>query len=344
MGEADEQGAPRRATVKDVAALAGVSRATAARALNSYGYVGEEAAEKVRAAAEALGYHGNRVAQALRQGQLPLVGFVPGDIQNPFFARIAHDIDVALRARGLSLIIASSEEDPAQERALVGNLQALNLRGMIVAPASDADNRHLARAAAEMALVLIDRDLDLACDSITVDNRGGAREAVGWLIAQGHRRIAVIHEGPGLVTARQRLAGYHEALRAAGIAPDPSLEGLAPSTVEHAIDATIRLFSGPQRPSALFTFDSQMTKGALLALRSMGLAVPQDVSVLGFDDFDLATFTDPQITVVAQPVGQIGALAVQMLVDRLQGLDAPPRRHLFPTRLILRGSVARKSV
>lgn len=341
MAEGSEQGAPRRATLKDVAALAGVSRATAARALNSYGYVGEDVAEKVRAAAETLGYHGNRVAQALRQGQLPLVGFVPGDIQNPFFARVAHDIDVELRGKRFSLIIASSEEDLTQERALVGNLLALNVRGLIVAPASDADHRHLVQAAGEMPLVLIDRDLNLPIDSITVDNQGGACEAVAWLIAQGHRRIAVIHEGPAIVTARQRLAGYHQALAEAGIAPDPGLVAVSPSTVEHAIDATIRLFSGPDRPTALFTVDSQMTKGALLALRSMGLVIPRDVSLVGFDDFDLATFTDPQITVVAQPVGQIGALAVQMLVDRLQGLDTPPRRHVFPTKLILRGSVAR---
>lgn len=343
MDDENDQVKAGRATLKDVAALAGVSRATAARAMNNYGYVGGDAGEKVRAAAEALGYHGNRVAQALRQGQMPLVGFVPGDIQNPFFARIAHDIDFDLRRSKHSLIIASSEEDLAQERDLVGNLQALHVRGMIVAPASDADNRHLARvAAAGMPLVLIDRDLpDLPCDSITVDNAGGAREAVAYLVAQGHRRIAVIHEGAAIVTARQRLSGYLQALSEAGITHDPALIAVSPSTVEHAIDATIRLFSQSDRPTALFTVDSQMTKGALLALRSMGLAIPRDVSLAGFDDFDLATFTDPQITVVAQPVGLIGPLAVKMLLDRMGGADLPPRRTRFPTKLILRGSVNR---
>lgn len=169
--------------------------------------MGGDAADKVRAAAETPGYHGNRAAQALRQGQLPLVGFVPGDIQNPFFARIAHDIDCDLRRSRHSLIIAVSEEDLGPECELIDSPLALNVRGLIVAPASDADNRHLSRAVAEdMPLVLIDRDrdLDLPCDSITVDNTGGAREAVAYLIAQGHRRIAVIHEGPAIVTARHR--------------------------------------------------------------------------------------------------------------------------------------------
>jgi LacI family transcriptional regulator len=114
--------------------------------------------------------------------------------------------------------------------------------------------------------------------------------------------------------------------------------------VEYAIDATIRLFSQTDRPTALFTVDSLLTKGALLALRSMGLSIPHDVSLVGFDDFDLATFTDPQITVVSQPVNQIGSLAVSMVLDRIGGNAEPPRHVRFPTRLIVRGSVSRPGV
>ena len=327
-------------TVKDVAAAANVSRATAARALNGYGYVGSEAAERVLEAAARLGYRGNRVAQALRQGGLPIIGFVPGDIQNPFFARVAHDIDVAARGSKHNLLIASSEE---QERALLDNLRALNVRGMIVAPASANDNLHLARLVREgTPIVLIDRVLDdLPCDSVAVDNEGGAREAVEHLIANGHRRIALIHDDPRIFTARDRQAGYVKALQAHGLPVDQRLIAVSSSTVQHAIDATIRLFSQPARPTARFTVDSVMTTGALLALRSIGLTIPRDVSLIGFDDFDLATFTDPQITVVAQPVGKIGPVAVKMLLERIRGLSEPPRHVRFQTRLICRGSVSR---
>ena len=330
-------------TVKDVAAAANVSRATAARALNGYGYVGSEAAERVLEAAARLGYRGNRVAQALRQGGLPIIGFVPGDIQNPFFARVAHDIDVAARGSKHNLLIASSEEDLEQERALLDNLRALNVRGMIVAPASANDNLHLARLVREgTPIVLIDRVLDdLPCDSVAVDNEGGAREAVEHLIANGHRRIALIHDDARIVTARDRQAGYVKALQAHGLPVDQRLIAVSSSTVQHAIDATIRLFSQPERPTALFTVDSVMTTGALLALRSIGLTIPRDVSLIGFDDFDLATFTDPQITVVAQPVGKIGPVAVKMLLERIRGLSEPPRHVRFQTRLICRGSVSR---
>jgi LacI family transcriptional regulator len=337
--------AQKAVTLKDVALAANVSRATAARALNGYGYVGGEASERVLQAADRLGYRGNRVAQALRRGQLPLIGFMPGDIQNPFFAQIAHDLDVELRASGHNLLIASSEEEPEQERELLESLRSLNVRGFIVAPTSADDNEHLVRLVRDgVPLVLIDRALpDVACDSVTVDNEGGAREAVNYLIANGHRRIGLIQDDSRITTARGRLAGYIQSLTSHGIEVEESLIIVSRSTVEYAIDATIRLFSRPVRPTALFTVDSLMTQGALLGLRSMGLAVPHDVSIVGFDDFNLATFTDPQITVVAQPIAQIGPLAVKRLLQRVNGAAEVPHNTQFPTRLIVRGSVSKPS-
>jgi LacI family transcriptional regulator len=329
-------------TLKDVAAAAKVSRATAARALNSYGYVGDETSAKVLEVADSLGYRANRVAQALRRGQLPLIGFLPGDIQNPFFARIAHDLEVELRKQGHNLLIASSEESVAQERELLESLSSLSVRGFILAPTSASDNQHIVNLAREGApIVLIDRVAEnVRCDSVVVDNEGGAREAVNYLVENGHSRIAILRDESRIFTAQERFAGYRNALQAHGIDLDESLVSVSPSTVQHAIDATIRLFSRREKPTALFTVDSLMTQGALLALRSMGLSVPRDVSLVGFDDFDLATFTDPQITVVAQPVAELGPRAAALLIERLGGLKGAPRHVRFPTRLIVRGSVA----
>ena len=329
-------------TLMDVAAAANVSRATAARALSSYGYVGDETAKRIQEAADSLGYRANRVAQALRRGQLPIVGFVPGDIQNPFFARIAHDLEVELRKQGHNLLIASSEEDVEQEKELLESLRSLSVRGFVLAPTSATDNQHVVKLARDGApIVLIDRVAkNVRCDSVVVDNEGGAREAVDYLVANGHRRIALLRDESRISTAQERLAGYQNSLQEHGIALDETLIGVSRSTVEHAIEATIRLFSRRDRPTALFTVDSLMTQGALLALRSMGLSIPQDVSLVGFDDFDLATFTDPQITVVAQPIAEIGPLAAKLLLDRLGGKRAAPRHMRFPTRLIVRGSVS----
>jgi LacI family transcriptional regulator len=329
-------------TLKDVAAAAKVSRATAARALNSYGYVGDKTAVRVMEAADSLGYRANRIAQALRRGRLPIVGFLPGDIQNPFFARIAHDLEVELRNQGHNLLIASSEESVEQERELLDSLRSLSVRGFILAPTSASDNQHIVRLARDGApIVLIDRVIEsVRCDSVVVDNEGGAREAVDCLVAHGHRRIALLRDESRIFTAQERFTGYRSSLQAHGIPLDDTLVGVSPSTVEHAIEATIRLFSRRDRPTALFTVDSLMTQGALLALRSMGLAIPRDVSLVGFDDFDLATFTDPQITVVAQPIADIGPLAAKLLIERLEGNKVAPRHVRFPTRLVIRGSVA----
>jgi LacI family transcriptional regulator len=330
-------------TLKDVAAAANVSRATASRALNSYGYVGDETAVRVLEVADSLGYRANRVAQALRRGQMPIVGYLPGDIQNPFFARIAYDLEVEFRKHGHNLLIASSEESVEQEKELLESLRSLSVRGYILAPTSATDSQHIVKLAREGApIVQIDRVADnVRCDSVVVDNEGGAREVVEYLVANGHQRIALLRDESRIFTAQERLAGYQNSLQSHGIRLDESLIGVSRSTVEHAIEATIRLFSRRDRPTALFTVDSLMTQGALLALRSMGLSIPRDVSLVGFDDFNLATFTDPQITVVAQPIADIGPLAAKLLLERLDGKKVAPRHVRFPTRLIVRGSVSR---
>jgi LacI family transcriptional regulator len=329
-------------TLKDVAAAAKVSRATAARALNAYGYVGDETSARVLKVADSLGYRANRVAQALRSGQLPLVGFLPGDIQNPFFARIAHDLEVEFRKHGHNLLIASSEESVEQERELLESLRSLSIRGFILAPTSASDNQHIVKLAKEGApIILIDRVAEgVRCDSVVVDNEGGARAAVDYLVENGHRRIALLRDESRIFTAQERFAGYRNSLQAHGLAVDESLISVSRSTVGQAIEATIRLFSRRDRPTALFTVDSLMTQGALLALRSMGLAIPRDISLVGFDDFDLATFTDPQITVVAQPIAELGPRAAALLIERLEGKKVAPRHVRFPTRLIVRGSVS----
>lgn len=330
-------------TVKDVARAADVSSATAARALNGYGYVGSAAAARVSEAAQRLGYRGNRVAQALRQGQLPIIGFVSGDIQNPFFARIAHGVDVALRRSGHNLLFASSEEDVSQERKLVGSLRALNVCGLIMATASGDDCAHLEDLLEEgFPLVLIDRAPPrFVCDRVLVDNERGIGQAVDALVQQGHRRIALLHDGSHIITARERLAGYIGALQRHGIAPDDRLIVVSRSNVGCAMDTTTRLFGNSERPTAIVTVDSIMTTGVVLALRSLSLSVPHDVSLIGFDDFDMASFTEPPISVVSQPVDQIGPTAVEMLMERINGSTEPARCVRFPTVLIERGSVVR---
>ena len=236
----------------------------------------------------------------------------------------------------------SQKSDEDLRNALEDLTRKQSIRGLILAPTSATDNKHIVALAREVPVVLIDRVAkSVRCDSVVVDNEGGAHEAIDYLVANGHRRIGLLRDDSRIFTAQERLAGYQNSLQSHGIALDEALISVSRSTVEQAIEATIRLFNQRNRPTALFTVDSLMTQGALLALRSMGLSIPNDVSLIGFDDFNLATFTDPQITVVAQPISEIGPLAAKLLLERLEGKKGAPREIRFPTRLIVRGSVAR---
>jgi LacI family transcriptional regulator len=159
----------------------------------------------------------------------------------------------------------------------------------------------------------------------------------------GHRRIGLLQDSARIFTSRERMNGYHAALAAGDIKANDRMVSVSQSTVEHAVDATIRLFSQKTPPTALFTVDSLMTQGALLAFRSMGLSIPNGVSLIGFDDFNLATFTDPQITVVSQPVSEIGRTAARLLFEKLSGKSEPTQKIRFETKLVVRGSVSRRS-
>ncbi len=329
-------------TLKDVAAAAKVSRATAARALNAYGYVGDDTSARVLEVADSLGYRANRVAQALRRGQLPLIGFLPGDIQNPFFARIAHDLEAELRKQGHNLVIASSEESVEQERELLESLRSLSVRGFILAPASAGDDAHIVNLSRDGApIVLIDRVAEnVRCDSVVVDNEGGAREAVDYLVANGHRRIALLRDESRIFTAQERFAGYRNSLQAHGIGIDESLVSVSRSTVEHAIEATIRLFSRRDRPTALF-HRGQSDDPRARCWRCARWASPSRATSPWSGSTISTSPPSPTRRSPSSPADRRARSARGPAADRAaDGKKAPPRHVRFPTRLVVRGSVA----
>jgi len=327
-------------TIRDVARAAGVSTATAARALGGYGHASPAARRKVNESARELGYRPNVVARALVSRATTTVGLVVGDIENPFFAAAARGLADVMDAHGYTVLLANADEDAGRERRAVDALRARQVDGMVVVPAPGASPEHLAElVTAGVPLVLLDRAVvGVAADSVLVRNVAGARAAVAHLAGLGHRRIGVVSDSPEITSSAERIQGYRQALRAAAITPEPGLISIGGPTRDDGEAAALRLLDRPDRPTAVFTANNFMTVGALRAARSLGLRIPEDVALVGFDDLDWTTLVQPLVTVVRQPVADLGRVAGERLLRRLEGDAGPPKRIRLDANLIVRGS------
>jgi LacI family transcriptional regulator, galactose operon repressor len=342
------------ATIHDVARAAGVSRSTAARALAGYGIVSKEAAERVLAAAAELDYRANGVARSMKTGRSNTLGAVVADIENAFFARVMRGFTDVARANGFQVILSNTDEDPGAEQSAVRVFQERRVDGLVVTPASLDPTGHLYAAhAAGLPIVLLDRRVPgLDVDVVQIDNVKAARETIEHLIALGHRKIAMLtgvtemevsvhatNLDSGVSTSKDRLQGYREALDAAGIDYRPDYVRTADFHLMAAREEAERLLRLRDRPTAVFATDSTNALGVLLALRDVGLHVPQDVSVVAFDDADWADVVEPGLSVIAQPVHEMGRLSARLLVSRIRGEALPPTQHVLETQWLARESI-----
>jgi LacI family transcriptional regulator len=327
-------------TFKDVARAAGVSQATAARALGGYGYVSAARRRAIEEAAQALGYRRHAVARALASYITHTVGLVVGDIENPFFATAVRGLSDVLEPAGYTILLANSDEDLEREQRLVEAFRSRRVDGLVVAPSVSSSTPHLADlVAAGVPLVLFDRPVrGLAADVVMVDNRGGARAAVEHLIGLGHRRVGIVSDAPEIASSAERIQGYRAALKAAGLPLNEELVALTGSTQSDGYRGARALLERAKPPSAIFAVNNLMSVGTLLALRDLGLSIPRDVALVGFDDFEWTTLIEPPLTVVRQPVHEIGRQAAGRLLARMKGDRSAPHRIRLRTEFVDRGS------
>jgi LacI family transcriptional regulator len=319
-----------RPTMRHVADMAGVSLKTVSRVINAEAGVTPATAERVTAAIAELGFERNDLAASLRHGRSSsTLGLVIEDVANPFYSAIAQAVEAAARDRGFLLITASAREDAERERELVSALLRRRVDALLIVPAGP-DHRYLASSS---RAVFLDRPpLGIEADTVLLDDHGGARSAVEHLIAQGHTRIACVADDSELYTMRQRIAGYREALAAAGLEEDPALLQTGNSDVAGAQAAVERLLQLPDKPTALFTANNRNTIGALHALAG----APNPIALAGFDDFELADLLGT--TVVRADPWKLGEQGAALAFARLDGDDGPPRTVTIPTQLVQRGS------
>jgi len=326
-------------TIKQVAQKAGVSTATVSRVITGKAPVSDELTHRVQEAISILDYHTNRTARGLRARTMQKVGVVLSDMQNPFFTRTLSGIEKVLLDADYVLLLGNSDENPKREQIHLDTLHSEGVDGIIVSIATSDPKAYQKILRAGTPLVLIDRVLPgLKVDSVVVNNIRGAFQATEHLIHLGHRRIGFIGGIPQMSTSLDRKEGYLQALVNHHIPVNAALIVDGNFRQEGGYMAMQQLLDMKEPPTAVLVANNLMTLGALRKIHEHRLSIPNDLAVIGFDDMDWATSLNPPLTVVAQPSFEMGLIAAQLLLSRIQESSSPTQQVVLETTLIIRES------
>lgn len=326
-------------TIVDVAREAGVSYATVSRVVNNEPYVREQTRERVLAAMGRLGYIANRQARSLRGGRSHTVGLLVLDLGTGYIGEIIRGIDAELAAAEYDLLLYTTHRHTAKESAYVTTLtQGLADGLLLVLPQNPAAYLETLRAQSFPYVLIDHRGMDDAAPAVAATNVQGGYDATRYLLSLGHRRIGFITGIMALRCSTDRLAGYQRALAEAGVAPDPTLIVEGDFNQPSGYDAASTLLARPDRPTAIFASNDVMAFGAMEAARVLGLRIPEDVSIVGFDDIPQAASVHPPLTTVRQPLEAMGRVATQMLIAAIESSTQRDERRILPTELLVRSS------
>jgi len=311
------------ATMKDISKKTGLGLATISSYFNG-GNVREKNRVKIEAAIKELHFEVNEIARGLKSNRTRTVGIVIPELSNIFCADVITVIEDILRSRGYAIMVCDCRTDPKLEKQAIDFLLSKMVDGIINIPVT-ADGSHLISAIRkEKPVILIDRKIGgIACDSVLVDNIGAAKSATMQLVKNGHRKIGIIAGPYGVFTAEERLLGYKTALADSGIQPDEALIVHGDYSIESGTQCLKKLAANKDM-TALFVSNYEMTVGTVIALNQLQIKIPDDLSVIGFDNVDFAHAVTPPLTVVTQPAREIGEQAAAIMLKRLSGdLDEP---------------------
>lgn len=334
-------------TIREVARLAGVSVATVSKALNGTGKVSETLQERVSSAARKLGYAPHASARSLRSGATRILGLLVADLANPYFLKLVEHIERLSGAAGYSVILCNSAEDPAREERQLSMLLSQRADGVIVIPTREGWSGRLAALSnLPMPAILVDRRLEgLDLDSVTTDNVMLGRQAAEHLYDLGHRSVGVVMGSPEHQIARHRLDGFRAGYADRGVTVEERLIEKNNFSEAQGHEASVRLLSRPDRPTAVFATNNHLALGLLRAIGDLGLSIPVDISVVAVDELPWAGLVRPAMTVVTQPSEAIAEAAVTTLLARISGARQADRADrgcsfVLEPKLVVRGSTA----
>ncbi len=327
-------------TIRDVAERAGVAPITVSRVINNSGYVSPETRARVEAAIEELQYVPNSLARSLRFKRTHTLALVLTDITNPFWTTVARGVEDVASSQGFNVILCNTDESEGKQDEYLKVLLQKRVDGFLLVPASSTPEPiHLIQSQRIPVVVLDRRVPDVQVDVVRGDSEGGGYEITRLLLSMGHRRIAMLSGPKSVSTAADRVAGYRRALAEAGVPSDFEMAYYGEYTQESGYRLAKLALSASPPPTALFAANNFIAIGALQALREAGLRVPDDVSLVSFDDIPPAFVIEPFLTVVCQPAYEMGQAATQLLLSRLSG-EAPeePQEIVLPVEVIIRRS------
>lgn len=331
------------ASIKDVAAEAGVSVATVSRVLNSHPSVSPDARARVLAAVDTLGYRPNAVARSLRTDRTRTLGLVISDVLNPYFTALARSVEEAARAIGYSVIIGNADERPALQDHHIRTLLDRRIDGLLVSPTDGGSPQILDAARGGTPMVFVDRWIPgVDVPVVRADGCPAVRDLVAHLYGLGHRRLAIIAGPAATTTGSERVEAFRDALAEHGLPLPDAYIGQGDFQADSGRRATERFLALSEPPEVVFAADNLMALGALDAIRAHGLRVPHDIGLAAFDDIPWFLHTDPPITAIAQPTGDLGRAAVRALADLMDG--SAPQSVTLPARLVVRRSCGEHAV
>jgi LacI family transcriptional regulator len=307
----------------DVAKIAKVSTSTVSHVLNGTRKVSPATVKAVEQAVQALGYIPNTLARSLARSTTNTIGVAISSLSNHYFSETVHAIETECAKHGIMMLFVDTHDDPEQELRVVRALHHRRVDGVLLAPSMAPPENSQHRAldylrSNEIPTVLVDRLVPKDFDQVGVENKQSSQALISHLIEHGHRRIGLIAGRQGFSTTDERVEGYRAALDAAGLPFDQALVVNGESSSEPARVVTCQLLALASPPTAIMAANNMMTIGAMHALRDAGLAVPEQMALVGFDDFAWADFFVPRLTVIAQPVQALGAQAVRLLLERIE--------------------------
>jgi DNA-binding LacI/PurR family transcriptional regulator len=326
-----------------VAIHSGVSVSTVSRALTRPDRVAKATRERVLEAAAQLGYAPNQLARSLRMQGSKTIGLIISDILVPFHSEVAKGVEDVASSHNYTTILCNSSEDSKKEKQYLELLKGFRVGGVILEPTEVGVASIEALARAGTPVVEVDRISGAkGVRAVLSDNIAGASQAAAYLLNLGHSSFGIVAGDTKITSGRERVQGFQQEIERAGIRVDPEKIISCRNTTEGGYATFHQLFNQPERPKAVFVTNAQMMAGCLRAIRELGLKVPSDVSLIGFDDASWASVVDPPITVLAQQAYELGRMAAQMILDSIEGktkiTDGITR---VPTKLIERDSCAR---